>query len=87
MIPLGALPQKVKLSYTDPAFSEPFTGNVFLYLSKYNKNPKDGQVNLEMFSCFSVFVKNIKPGIKIMIDDDATFIKSLLLEQLKGLLK
>jgi hypothetical protein len=72
LISLPALPQKVKVSYTDPAFSEPFTGNVFLYLSKYNKNPKDGQVNLEMFPCFSVFARNIKPGTKIMIDDHAT---------------
>lgn len=72
LIPLPAFPQKVKVSYTDPAFSQPFTGNVFLYLSKYNKNPKDGQVNLEMFPCFSVSAKNIKPGTNIMFDDNAT---------------
>ena len=63
--------QQFKISYTAAAYSEPFSGKVFLYLSKNNKEPKSGNVGIEFFPCFSINVKNIKPGNNVLIDDNA----------------
>jgi len=63
--------QQFKISYTAVAYNEPFTGKVFLYMSKSNREPKNGAVGIEFFPCFSVDVKNIKPGTDIIIDDKA----------------
>jgi S-formylglutathione hydrolase FrmB len=64
-------PQQFRVVYSSSVFSEPFTGNVFLFLSKYNKNPKDGEAGLEIFPCYSALVKNIKSGDTVFIDDKA----------------
>ncbi len=64
--------QQFRISYTPGAFNGPFTGKVYLYLSKDNKHPKDAFVGLEAFPCLSVRVENIKPGGFIMINDKAT---------------
>ena len=63
--------QQFKISYTPAVFKGPFTGKLFLYMSKDNKEPKDGAVGITMFPCMSVDVKNIKPGQWITVDDKA----------------
>lgn len=44
---------------------------MFLYLSKNNKNPKDGAVGIELFPCFAIDVKNVSPGRSILLNDKA----------------
>jgi S-formylglutathione hydrolase FrmB len=63
--------QQFKLSYPASAFNQPFTGKVFLYLSKNNREPKTGEVGIEYFPAFSVDVKNVSPGSTVVIDDKA----------------
>jgi hypothetical protein len=63
--------QQFKISYSAAAYQEPFTGKVFLYMSKNNKEPKEGAVGIEFFPCFSLDVKNVTPGTSIVIDDKA----------------
>ncbi len=63
--------QQFKVSYPATVLDKPFTGNVIVYMSKDNKEPKDGNVGLEKFPCFSVYAKNIQPGESIIIDDNA----------------
>lgn len=63
--------QQFKITYPASAFNQPFTGKVFLYLSKNNRQPKDGAVGIEFFPAFSVDVKNILPGSSVVIDDKA----------------
>jgi hypothetical protein len=63
--------QVVKVSFADTTFKQSFTGNVLLYLSKDNKEPKSGTAGLDIFPCFRVYVKNIKPGEAIVFDDHA----------------
>jgi hypothetical protein len=63
--------QKFRVSCSSSVLSKPFTGNVFLFLSKYNKNPKDGEAGLEIFPCYSISVKNIKSGETVTINDKA----------------
>jgi S-formylglutathione hydrolase FrmB len=65
------LGQKFSTSYTSASSTENFSGKVFLYLSKENKNPKDGMVGVEMFPCFAISLKNIKPMEKVLFDDAA----------------
>jgi hypothetical protein len=67
----AALPQQFKVSYSRAVFDKPFTGKVFLYLSKNNKNPKDGNVGIDFFPCFSEEVTNVLPGADILFDDKA----------------
>jgi hypothetical protein len=62
--------QQFEVSYSASVFDKSFTGHVVLYMSKANKEPKDGDVG-ERFPCFSVSVKNIQPGQAITIDDRA----------------
>lgn len=62
--------QQFEVSYSASVFDKSFTGHVVLYMSKANKEPKDGDVG-EGFPCFSVSVKNIQPGQAITIDDRA----------------
>jgi len=68
---VNSFSQQFSVSYSSAAFDKPFTGNVVVYMSKENKEPKDGAVGLDRFPCFSVAVKNIKPGQAITIDDKA----------------
>lgn len=68
---LSVYAQQFKISYVASAYKEPFSGKVFLYMSKNNKEPKGGAVGIEFFPCFSVDVKNVQPGTGIVIDDKA----------------
>ncbi|WNM18698.1 alpha/beta hydrolase-fold protein [Flavobacterium capsici] len=63
--------QQIRAKYTAAVFNQPFTGNVLVYMSKENKEPKEGAVGLERFPCFMVSVKNIQPGQAVTIDDNA----------------
>src|SRR5678816_1533983 len=64
--------QQFKISYTPEVFKGPFTGKVFLYLSKDNPEPRSGGVGIEFFPCMSIDVLNIKPGAAIVVDDKAS---------------
>jgi len=63
--------QKFSVRFPDSLLKQPFTGNIFLYLSKENKDPRSGIAGLDMFPCFRVFVKGIRPGEAVIIDDKA----------------
>ncbi|SRX53817.1 alpha/beta hydrolase-fold protein [Aequorivita sp. CIP111184] len=63
--------QQFKVSYTDSDFKGPFTGKVFLYMSKENKNPKDGFVGITSFPVFSIDVEDVKSGEMVVFNDDA----------------
>ncbi len=64
--------QQFKISYAAAAYKQRFTGKVFLYMSKNNREPKNGSVGIEFFPCFAIDVKNIQPGASIVIDDKAS---------------
>ncbi|QJP34675.1 esterase family protein [Nonlabens sp. Ci31] len=68
---LSSYGQQFKASYEPSVYDKPFTGHVVVYMSKDNKEPKNGMVGLESFPVFSVAVKNIKAGETITIDDKA----------------
>lgn len=68
---LTSYAQQFKASYAPSVFDKPFTGQVVVYMSKENKEPKSGMVGLESFPVFSVAVENIKAGEAIIIDDKA----------------
>lgn len=63
--------QQFKVSYSTLDFKGPFTGKIFLYLSKEHKSPKDGSVGITSFPCFSMDVQNVKPGEAVVFDDKA----------------
>ena len=71
LLSYSAVAQKIKVTYNSPSGKEVFTGNVFLYLSKDNKSPKDGDVGTSYFPCYRILVKNIKPGQSVLFDDAA----------------
>ena len=62
--------QKFSITYSSDS-KVSFTGNVYLYLSKDNKNPKDGSVGIAFFPCYRIFIKNIKPKQPVLFDDAA----------------
>ena len=62
--------QKFVVQYATQTPSS-FTGDVFLYLSKDDKDPKDGSIGLESFPCFRISVRNIKPNDHVTFDDAA----------------
>jgi S-formylglutathione hydrolase FrmB len=62
--------QKFVVQYATQTLSS-FTGDVFLYLSKDDKDPKDGSIGLESFPCFRISVRNIKPNDHVTFDDAA----------------
>ncbi len=76
--------QQFKASFAPPVFDKPFTGHVVVYMSKENKEPKNGAVGLESFPCFSVAVKNIQPGQFITINDEATSFPTVLSDIERG---
>lgn len=76
--------QHFSASYSSDVFDKPFTGNVFVYMSKENSQPKNGAIGLERFPCFSVTVKNIKPNQVITIDDAATSFPTVLSDIERG---
>ena len=63
--------QQIKVSYADSIFNKPFTGHVLLYLSKDSKEPKEGEAGLDIFPCFDLYVKDVKPGAAVTFDDKA----------------
>jgi hypothetical protein len=67
----GATAQKFSVSFPDSLLKEPFTGNVLLYFSKDTKNPKEGEAGLDIFPCFRLYAKSIKPGTTVVFDDKA----------------
>jgi S-formylglutathione hydrolase FrmB len=70
----NGLGQQLEVSYSASVYNKAFTGNVVVYMSKENKEPKSGYVGAvgaERFPCFTVAVKNIQPGQAVTIDDNA----------------
>lgn len=67
----SAVAQKISVRFAAGDAKANFSGNVFLYLSKDNRDPKDGGVGIESFPCFRVAVKNIKQGQPILFNDAA----------------
>jgi hypothetical protein len=63
--------QRFKVSYSADILNEPFTGKVFLFLSKIHRNPKDAQIGLELLPCYAVQAKGVKPGDTVTFDDQA----------------
>ncbi|MET1056897.1 MAG: alpha/beta hydrolase-fold protein [Pedobacter sp.] len=63
--------QKLSVMYPDTLLKQPFTGNILVYLSKTNSNPKSGIAGLDIFPCLRVYVKNVKAGVPVIIDDKA----------------
>ena len=62
--------QKINVRYVSSSQNS-FTGNVFLYLSKDNKNPTEAEVGIEPFPCFRIAVKDVKPNQVVTFDDAA----------------
>ena len=58
----SASAQKFSIRYPAAASQENFSGNVFLYLSKENRNPKEAAIGTEPLCCYRVAVKGIKPN-------------------------
>jgi hypothetical protein len=69
---IASFSQQFKASFASNIYDKAFTGRVVVYMSKENKEPKNGAVGLDIFPCFSVDVKNIKPNQFITINDNAT---------------
>lgn len=67
----AASAQQIKVSYNSQNTAERFSGNVFLYLSKENHEPKSGYVGLTSFPVYRIQVKNIKPGEAVIFNDAA----------------
>jgi hypothetical protein len=63
--------QQIKVSYSSTNAADRFSGNVFLYLSKENHEPKSGYVGLTSFPVYRIAVKNIKPGEAVLFNDAA----------------
>ena len=63
--------QQISVSYSKITYDKPFSGKVFLYLSKENHEPKNGAVGIEPFPCFAIEVKNVQPGQAVVFDDKA----------------
>src|SRR4030095_16435758 len=64
--------QKFSVSYSKTVYDKLFSGKVFLFLNKENREPKSGPVGIESFPCFAIEVKNVKPGQAVIFDDKAT---------------
>ena len=64
--------QKFLVNFPAAVLARPFSGKVILYLNKENRNPKDAMADLESFPCFSIEVRDVKPGTSIVFDDRAT---------------
>jgi len=63
--------QQISVSYPKTTYDKPFSGKVFLYLSKDNHEPRRGFVGIESFPAFAIEVKNVQPGESVMFDDKA----------------
>jgi hypothetical protein len=71
-IALNSSAQKFTVTYPESLFNKSFTGNILVYLSKNNKDPKAGMVGLDIFPCVRVFAEHVKPGEPVVIDDKAS---------------
>jgi hypothetical protein len=71
LVCLSSFAQRFKVSYSAGILNEPFTGKVFLFLSKIHRNPKDAQIGLELFPCYAVQAKGVKPRGTVTFDDQA----------------
>ncbi|MDP9081444.1 MAG: esterase family protein [Bacteroidota bacterium] len=67
----GAFAQQFEVTYVSSTPDKPFTGYVVLYLSKDSKVPTSGMVGFGPTAYFSVYVKNLKPGGVVKINDEA----------------
>jgi S-formylglutathione hydrolase FrmB len=76
--------QEFKASFAPTVFDKPFTGRVVVYMSKENKEPKNGMVGLESFPCFSVAINNLKAGEFITINDAVTSYPTVLSDIERG---
>jgi len=63
--------QKIEVTYYNANFKGPFTGKVLLFLSKEEAEPRTINFMLRINPYFAVSVTNIKPGEKIIFDDNA----------------
>ena len=63
--------QKFLVNFPSTVLDKPFSGKVILYLNKENKNPKEAMAGLESFPCFSITVRDVKPGTSVVFDDKA----------------
>src|SRR4030095_16420323 len=63
--------QQISVSYSKTAYDKPFSGKVFLYLNKDNREPKSGYVGIESFPCFAIDADNVQPGQAVVFDDKA----------------
>ncbi|MBC8082329.1 MAG: hypothetical protein H7Z21_03900 [Hymenobacter sp.] len=70
----AAQAQQFKVQYTPAAYAGPFTGNVLLYLSAKNKQPK----NQTGWPCYRLAVRNVQPGESIVFADAALSYPTLL---------
>src|SRR4029079_7139623 len=75
---LFSLCQQFSVTYSKAAYDKPFTGKVFLYLNKDNREPRSGAVGIESFPCFAIDVKNVQPGQADFFDDKAISYPSVL---------
>ncbi len=66
--------QKFYVSYKPSVYKGPFTGNVILYLSTKNENPK----NEVGWPCYRMTVKNIMPDQQIVFNDSCLSYPTLL---------
>ena len=66
--------QRFAVSYPAAAYAGPFTGNVILYLSEKNEQPK----NTTGWPCYRLAVRNVKPGEPVVFSDAALSYPTLL---------
>ena len=76
----GARAQQFQVAYTAAAYAGPFTGNVILYLSQKNEEPK----NQPGWPCYRLRVRNVKPGEAIVFTDAALAYPTLLSRIARG---
>jgi hypothetical protein len=66
LLALGAArAQQFKVAYAPSAYTGPFTGNVILYLSQKNAQPKDHAG----WPCYRLAVQGVRPGQAIVFSD------------------
>jgi len=76
----GAQAQQFSVSYTSAAYAGPFTGNVLLYLSQKNGQPKDQT----SWPCYRLAVQNVRPGAAVVFTDAALSFPTLLSRVARG---
>ena len=76
----GVRAQQFTVSYTSTAYAGPFTGNVILYLSQKNEEPKDQPG----WPCYRLAVRNVKPGETVVFSDAALSYPTLLSRIARG---